>query len=74
LPRAGTITFGQLTAGLVERLEVIVRFLAVLELFKRGWIDLVQRGNFAELQVTWMGTEGEDREPVALSPIEEYQG
>jgi segregation and condensation protein A len=74
LPRAGTITFSRLTAGLAERLEVIVRFLAVLELFKRGWIDLSQAGNFADLEVTWLGTEGEDREPAAFSPIEEYQG
>jgi len=74
LPRSGPISFGRLTAGLVERLEVIVRFLAILELFKRGWIELAQFGNFADLTVTWMGTEGEGREPPALFPIEEYQG
>jgi segregation and condensation protein A len=59
---------------LVERLEVIVRFLAVLELYKRGWIELAQRHNLADLEVTWQGTEGEDREAPALSQIEEYQG
>ncbi len=74
LPRVGTITFARLTAGLVERLEVIVRFLAVLELYKRGWIELAQPGNLADLHVTWMGTDGDDREPVTFSPIEEYQG
>lgn len=74
LPRAGTITFDRLTAGLAERLEVIVRFLAVLELYKRGWIDLAQPGNFRELLVTWIGMEDEDSAAVALSPIEEYQG
>ena len=36
LPRAGRITFRELTGGLVERLEVVVRFLAVLELYKQG--------------------------------------
>ena len=36
LPRAGRIAFARLAAALVERLEVIVRFLAVLELFKQG--------------------------------------
>ncbi|MBV9660482.1 MAG: segregation/condensation protein A, partial [Acidimicrobiales bacterium] len=40
LPRAGSITFARLTDGLVERLEVIVRFLALLELYKQGAVDL----------------------------------
>jgi segregation and condensation protein A len=74
LPRAGTITFSQLTAGLVERLEVIVRFLAVLELFKRGCIELAQPGNFAELRVTWLALDDESRTTLPFSPIEEYQG
>ena len=74
LPRSGPITFGRLTAALVERLEVIVRFLAVLELYKRGWVDLVQASTFGELTVTWLGTEGPDAEPLAISPIEEYHG
>lgn len=74
LPRAGTITFAQLTAGLVERLEVIVRFLAVLELYKRGCVELAQSGNFAELIVTWLGMEDEDGAALASSPIEEYHG
>jgi segregation and condensation protein A len=74
LPRVGAITFGRLTAGLVERLEVIVRFLAVLELYKRGWIELAQPGNFGDLLVTWLGVESDDGETMPLSPIEEYQG
>jgi segregation and condensation protein A len=74
LPLAGTITFARLTAGLAERLEVIVRFLAVLELYKRGCIDLAQPGNVGELHVTWIGTEDEDGETLPFSPIEEYQG
>ena len=42
LPRAGRITFRALTGGLVERLEVVVRFLAILELYKQGLVDLEQ--------------------------------
>ena len=42
LPRVGPIAFRRLTAGLAERLEVIVRFLAVLELFKQGLVELDQ--------------------------------
>ncbi|HYI60950.1 MAG TPA: segregation/condensation protein A [Acidimicrobiales bacterium] len=43
LPRIGTIGFRALTASLVDRLEVVVRFLAVLELCKQGLVDLDQR-------------------------------
>ena len=42
LPTAGRITFARLTASLVERLDVIVRFLAVLELYKQGLVELDQ--------------------------------
>ena len=55
LPRAGRITFGQLTSHLVERLEVVVRFLALLELYKQGWIDLCQPTTLAELTIVWTG-------------------
>jgi segregation and condensation protein A len=60
LPRAGVITFRQLTAGLSERLEVIVRFLAMLELFKQGVVELEQAERFGEIRIVWLGTaEGE---------------
>ena len=36
LPRSGTISFRDLATGAGAKLEVIVRFLAVLELFKQG--------------------------------------
>jgi len=71
LPRARRISFRRLTAGLVERLAVIVRFLAVLELYKQGVVDLDQSANFAELHVTWLGGPGTDDAAVA---VEEYQG
>jgi len=58
LPRVGRITFRALTEQLVERLEVVVRFLAVLELFKQGLIDLDQAGSFGEIQISWIGREG----------------
>ena len=71
LPRVGVITFRRLTQELTERLAVIVRFLAVLELFKEGLVDLEQHGNFGELTVTWLGDEA-----VTLSSlsVEEYAG
>jgi segregation and condensation protein A len=77
LPRVGVITFRHLTQDLVERLEVIVRFLAVLELYKSGLVELDQGGNFADLTVTWLGEQGSALDDVAGPPlvdVEEYQG
>jgi segregation and condensation protein A len=72
LPRAGRISFARMTSGL-ERLEVIVRFLAVLELYKQGLIDLAQPASFADLQVTWLGRSG-DEDGQIIDLVEEYQG
>jgi segregation and condensation protein A len=71
LPRAGRITFRRLTQDLVDRLEIIVRFLAVLELYKQGLVELDQTTNFGDLTVTWTGGDGADIDEIA---IEEYQG
>ena len=72
LPRVGRISFRRLTSGLVERLEVIVRFLAVLELFKQGVIELDQDEQFGEIDVMWTG----GLEPVAAGSIaiDDYEG
>src|SRR5215213_2218499 len=51
LPASEPMTFRALVAGAPHRLEVIVRFLAVLELYKQGMVDLTQFTNFGELMV-----------------------
>jgi segregation and condensation protein A len=71
LPRCGRITFARLASGLIERLEVIVRFLALLEMYKQGLVELDQATNFSELTVSWIG--GAQPEPV-IDLVEEYQG
>ena len=53
LPLVGRSTFRALTSSCTQTIEVIVRFLAVLELFKQGWIDIDQAGNFGEMNVIW---------------------
>ena len=60
LPRVGRITFRRLTSGLIERLEVIVRFLAVLELFKQGLVDLAQADACGDIEVLWLGDGGDE--------------
>jgi segregation and condensation protein A len=53
LPEHGTVTFRQLVAGIADRIEVVVRFLAILELFKQGRVDLVQAERFGDIAVQW---------------------
>jgi segregation and condensation protein A len=74
LPRVGRITFRRLTEALAERLEVIVRFLAVLELYKQGLVDLEQATNFGALHIIWLGAAEDPAIPVAVVPIEDYEG
>jgi segregation and condensation protein A len=53
LDRAGgRASFRELTGGCRHRIEVIVHFLAVLELFKLEHVDLEQGDSFGELVVT----------------------
>ncbi len=49
------ISFRRSPAAPERPLEVIVRFLALLELYKQGAIDLDQGQTFGELDVTWLG-------------------
>jgi segregation and condensation protein A len=51
LPASEPMSFRALVSGAPHRLEVIVRFLAVLELYKQGVVDLLQFTNFGELTV-----------------------
>jgi segregation and condensation protein A len=51
LPDSESMSFRALVAGAPNRLEVIVRFLAVLELYKQGIVDILQFTNFGELMV-----------------------
>jgi hypothetical protein len=51
LPPSEPMSFRSLVSGAPHRLEVIVRFLAVLELYKQGMVDLTQFSNFGELMV-----------------------
>ena len=73
LPGAGRVSFARLTEGLGERMEVIVRFLALLELYKQGLIELDQAATFADLQVVWSGGDDAGRD-LAGAAVEEYSG
>ena len=65
LPAEGRVRFRDLVAGVDERIEVVVRFLACLELFKQGVVDLEQTESFGELII--MPLQGDERAAVDLS-------
>ena len=72
LPTAGKISFSEISKGITERVEVIVRFLALLELFKQGRVELVQGDRFGAVEVLWTG--GTDRSFDAILNIDDYEG
>ena len=47
--------FRELVADCDERIQVVVRFLALLELYRDGEVDLAQADTFGEIEVRWEG-------------------
>ena len=47
--------FRDLLAGCTERIEVVVRFLALLELYREGKVDIVQAVMLGDIEVRWQG-------------------
>lgn len=77
LPRRGRTRFRALTTGLANRIEVVVRFLAVLELYKRGLVELDQTETFGDLDITWLGTDGawhEGLDDLEFDAVDTYDG
>jgi segregation and condensation protein A len=72
LPRVGRVTFRRLTESLVDRLEVVVRFLAVLELYKQGLIDIDQPASFGEIEILWIAVPG--LRAADLDAVDVYDG
>ena len=70
LPAHGSVQFRELTYGVTEKLDIIVRFLAVLELFKQGVVDLEQIESFGELRVRPLAAG--ERVALDLSSLEEW--
>jgi segregation and condensation protein A len=70
LPALGRLSFRSLIAGFSTRIEVIVHFLALLELCKLGHISLGQGATFGEVQIQWLDV------PVGLDigRVDTYEG
>jgi segregation and condensation protein A len=48
-------SFRELVADCQERIQVVVRFLVLLDLYREGKVDLAQAETFGEIRVTWAG-------------------
>lgn len=55
LDRVGHASFRDLVADCDERIQVVVRFLALLDLYREGKVDLSQAETFGEIHVRWEG-------------------
>jgi len=72
LPKLGKVTFRQITEAIHDRIEVVVRFLAILELYKQGRVTLEQSDRFGDIEVQW--TAGDDTGFEAVLQIDDYEG
>jgi segregation and condensation protein A len=79
LRRLGAATFRALVADCASTLEVVARFLALLELYREGSVAFDQAAALAELRVRWTGppepTGGTepDTGAAAIADVEEYE-
>jgi len=51
----GRTSFRDLVADCEERIQIVVRFLALLDLYREGRVDLAQAQTFGEIVVSWEG-------------------
>jgi len=51
LDRLGQASFRELVADCEERIQIVVRFLALLDLYREGTVDLAQAETFGEINV-----------------------
>jgi segregation and condensation protein A len=71
LQRRGRASFIDLCGPRPERIEVVVRFLALLELVKAGAVELEQEGRWGTIEASWTGTVDTD---AVLDDAAEYAG
>ncbi len=69
LRRAGIATFDVLCLDCDNTLEMVARFLALLELYREGLVEFAQPESLGELTVRWTGGD----EDVDLE-VDDYEG
>ena len=73
MSRRRRATFRSLTAGIDDRLELVVRFLAVLELVKEGLVDVEQATTFGDIVISWTASSGTTPASAAVG-VDDYDG
>jgi segregation and condensation protein A len=82
LRRTGTATFRSLTADCSATIEIVARFLALLELFREALVAFEQLAPLGDLLVRWTGgdeaslpeTEWPDEGAATTAPKPEVEG
>ena len=59
LRRSGTATFRSLTSDCAATIEIVARFLALLELFREALVSFEQVTPLGDLLIRWTGTAGD---------------
>ena len=67
----GSATFRALVADCTSTLEVVARFLGLLELYRDGVVGFDQMAALAELRVRWIGPEGDADVEAAVAVSDE---
>jgi chromatin segregation and condensation protein Rec8/ScpA/Scc1 (kleisin family) len=66
----GRFSFRQLTSMLTTRIEIIVHFLAILELCKLGHLELGQGTTFGDVEIMWIDTDSR----LDIGGVDSYEG
>jgi len=74
LSEVGESRFSDLLAVGSERIEVVMRFLALLELYREGKIDLSQAELFGDIRVRWQGAPPAGSRPGTAEAQPEPEG
>lgn len=53
LQQSGEVRFSELVQNRAERIEIVIRFLALLELYREGKVDLTQAERFGDIRIRW---------------------
>jgi segregation and condensation protein A len=72
LASAGQASFAELVADCEHSIEVVARFLALLDLYKEDTIVFEQEEALSDLHVRWTGASGSADEPADAGDEEEY--
>jgi len=68
---AGSITFSELVGEDAAPIEVVIQFLALLELYKRDLVEIEQAAAFSRIGVRWLGGSGADLDGLIDLTVEE---